>query len=95
MVLFVTHIAMHIDTVPLTDYKLATQNESGRQIIVSRRLFVIILLQRLMEPPEVKHERLFLVSVAGLIVNLIGIFALNHGGHGHSHGTHYTNTRLN
>lgn len=40
-----------------------------------------------MEPPEVKHERLFLVSVAGLFVNLIGIFALNHGGHGHSHGT--------
>ncbi|XP_022660479.1 zinc transporter 7-like isoform X2 [Varroa jacobsoni] len=44
-------------------------------------------VERLMEPPEVKHERLFLVSVAGLFVNLIGIFALNHGGHGHSHGS--------
>ncbi|OQR79046.1 zinc transporter 7-like [Tropilaelaps mercedesae] len=43
-------------------------------------------VERLMEPPEVKHERLFLVSVAGLVVNLIGIFALNHGDHGHSHG---------
>ena len=44
-----------------------------------------ILLQRLVEPPEVRHERLFLVSVGGLIVNLLGIFAFQHG-HGHSHG---------
>lgn len=45
-------------------------------------------LQRLVEPPEVHHERLFLVSVAGFIVNLVGIFAFQHGGshHGHSHG---------
>ncbi|OWF54437.1 zinc transporter 7-like [Mizuhopecten yessoensis] len=42
-------------------------------------------VERLAEPPEVKHERLFLVSVAGFIVNLIGIFAFQHG-HGHSHG---------
>ena len=42
-------------------------------------------LQRLVEPPEVRHERLFLVSVGGLIVNLLGIFAFQHG-HGHSHG---------
>lgn len=41
--------------------------------------------QRLVEPPEVKHERLFLVSVGGFIVNMIGIFAFQHG-HGHSHG---------
>ena len=32
-----------------------------------------------------RHERLFLVSVGGLIVNLLGIFAFQHG-HGHSHG---------
>ncbi|KAG0725124.1 Zinc transporter 7 [Chionoecetes opilio] len=44
-------------------------------------------VERLMEPPEVKHERLFVVSVLGFIVNLIGIFAFQHGGaHGHSHG---------
>ncbi|XP_069127913.1 zinc transporter 7-like [Argopecten irradians] len=42
-------------------------------------------VERLAEPPEVKHERLFLVSVAGFVVNLIGIFAFQHG-HGHSHG---------
>ncbi|KAJ8305737.1 hypothetical protein KUTeg_016282 [Tegillarca granosa] len=42
-------------------------------------------VERLVEPPEVKHERLFVVSVLGFIVNLIGIFAFQHG-HGHSHG---------
>jgi zinc transporter 5/7 len=49
-------------------------------------------VERAVEPPEVKHERLFLVSVAGFIVNLVGIFAFQHGhshgggDHGHSHG---------
>ncbi|XP_068241669.1 zinc transporter 7-B-like [Palaemon carinicauda] len=44
-------------------------------------------VERLIEPPEVKHERLFVVSVLGLVVNLIGIFVFQHGGgHGHSHG---------
>jgi len=46
-------------------------------------------VERAIEPPEVKHERLFLVSVAGFLVNLVGIFAFQHGhahgGHGHSH----------
>lgn len=36
-------------------------------------------------PFQVKHERLFVVSVLGFIVNLIGIYAFQHG-HGHSHG---------
>jgi len=49
-------------------------------------------VERLIEPPEVKHERLFVVSVLGLLVNLVGIYAFQHGhahgggGHGHSHG---------
>jgi len=43
-------------------------------------------VERLVEPPEVKHERLLVVSVLGLIVNLVGIFIFQHGGHGHSHG---------
>lgn len=44
-------------------------------------------VERLIEPPEVKHERLFVVSVLGLLVNFVGIYAFNHGGgHGHSHG---------
>lgn len=32
-----------------------------------------------------KHDRLFVVSVLGLLVNLVGIYAFQHG-HGHSHG---------
>ena len=44
-------------------------------------------IERMFEPPEIHHERLFLVSVLGFCVNLVGIFVFNHGGdHGHSHG---------
>jgi len=49
-------------------------------------------LHRFIEPPEVQHERLFVVSVLGLFVNLIGICAFQHGhpgghcSHGHDHG---------
>jgi len=43
-------------------------------------------IERLVEPPEVKHERLLLVSILGFLVNLVGIFVFQHGGHGHSHG---------
>uniref|UniRef100_T1JBC1 Cation efflux protein transmembrane domain-containing protein n=1 Tax=Strigamia maritima TaxID=126957 RepID=T1JBC1_STRMM len=44
-------------------------------------------VERAIEPPEVKHERLFVVSVLGFLVNMVGIFAFQHG-HGHSHGGH-------
>jgi len=45
-------------------------------------------VERLVEPPEVKHERLLVVSILGFLVNLVGIFIFQHGGagHGHSHG---------
>jgi solute carrier family 30 (zinc transporter), member 5/7 len=44
-------------------------------------------VERIFEPLEVHHERLFLISVIGFFVNLVGIFVFNHGGdHGHSHG---------
>jgi len=44
-------------------------------------------VERAFEPPEVKHDRLMLISVLGLLVNLVGIFVFQHGGaHGHSHG---------
>ncbi|CAH1116918.1 unnamed protein product [Phaedon cochleariae] len=49
-------------------------------------------VERAIEPPEVKHERLFVVSVLGLLVNFVGIYAFQHGhshgggSHGHSHG---------
>ncbi|KCV70490.1 hypothetical protein H696_02831 [Fonticula alba] len=41
---------------------------------------------RLISPEVVDTERLLTVAVLGLIVNLVGIFAFEHGGHGHSHG---------
>lgn len=45
-------------------------------------------VERLIEPPDVhRHDRLFVVSVLGFLVNLVGIYAFQHGGaHGHSHG---------
>ena len=36
--------------------------------------------QRAFEPPEVKHDRLMVISIGGFVVNLIGIFAFHHGG---------------
>lgn len=52
-------------------------------------------IERALEPPEVHHERLFVISVMGFIVNLVGIFVFQHGGqcnhdhgHGHNHGDH-------
>ncbi|XP_038601705.1 zinc transporter 7 [Tachyglossus aculeatus] len=46
-------------------------------------------VERALAPPDVHHERLLLVSVLGFVVNLIGIFAFQHGGHGHSHGSEH------
>eukprot|EP00128_Syssomonas_multiformis_P011866 Colp12_sorted_trinity150504_noHs@8631 len=44
-------------------------------------------VERVMEPPEVHTDRLFIVSFLGFCVNLVGIYVFNHGGsHGHSHG---------
>jgi len=41
-------------------------------------------IERFLEPEEIKSERLLLVSVLGLLVNLIGLFAFHsHGGHDH------------
>lgn len=47
-------------------------------------------LERLWEPPEVHGDHLLTTSIAGLLVNLVGVFFFHdahaHGGHGHSHG---------
>merc|ERR1711931_603083 len=46
-------------------------------------------VERAFHPPHVEHERLFLISVLGFLVNPIGIFVFGHGHgdgeHGHSH----------
>ncbi|ORX54548.1 hypothetical protein DM01DRAFT_1335680 [Hesseltinella vesiculosa] len=48
---------------------------------------VMEAIQRLLDPPEMNTQRLLLVSFVGLVVNLVGIFAFNHG-HAHGHGGH-------
>lgn len=45
-------------------------------------------IERTFEPPEVHHERLFVISVLGFIVNLIGIFVFQHGGQTHAGCSH-------
>ena len=42
-------------------------------------------LERLVDPEDMDHEHLLWVSVAGLLVNLVGVFAFQHA-HNHSHG---------
>ena len=49
-------------------------------LILNTIVFILFLFsQRALHPPEVKHERLFVVSVLGFFVNLIGIFVFHHG----------------
>ena len=46
-------------------------------------------IERLYSAREIQRiGELFVVSTAGLLVNLVGIFAFEHGHHGHSHGGH-------
>lgn len=64
---------------------------NGVFLILISVSIVMEAIQRLIHPPEMNTQRLLLVSFIGLIVNLVGIFAFNHGhghGHGHSHGGH-------
>ncbi|KAG0026061.1 putative zinc transporter msc2, partial [Podila clonocystis] len=52
-------------------------------------IFIVIeAIERLVHPPEMNTHRLLLVSFLGFVVNMVGIFAFNHGHahHGHSHG---------
>lgn len=75
----------------------------GRMEVLSgfmNGLFLVVIsfmvfseaVTRLFDPPQVKTERLLTVSIAGLLVNLVGIVAFRHththshsAGHGHSH----------
>lgn len=44
-------------------------------------------VERLFRPPEITSDALVLVSVLGLMVNMVGLFFFHdHGSHGHSHG---------
>ncbi|KAI9357341.1 zinc transporter 7-like protein [Zopfochytrium polystomum] len=44
--------------------------------------------ERLFDPPKIELDSLLTVSILGLLVNLVGIFAFDHGGMGHDHGGH-------
>ena len=44
----------------------ANMNNKEADFLIMR----LMILQRLVEPPEVRHKRLFLVSVGGLIVTI-------------------------
>ncbi|VDL88891.1 unnamed protein product [Schistocephalus solidus] len=61
-------------------------------LIIAGSIAINALL-RIQQPPDINTDRLMAVSVGGLLVNLVGIFALGHahshgggGTHGHSHG---------
>ncbi|KAM7536981.1 hypothetical protein Aperf_G00000063588 [Anoplocephala perfoliata] len=71
-------------------------------MVISSSIF-INALERIHQPPDINTDRLMAVSVGGLLVNIVGMFALGHthshsggshghshggGGHGHSHGGH-------
>lgn len=54
---------------------------------------IVEAIERITHPVELeKTKELLVVSFLGLVVNIVGIFAFNHGhgdgGHGHSHGGH-------
>ncbi|KAL1922862.1 uncharacterized protein VTP21DRAFT_9238 [Calcarisporiella thermophila] len=60
---------------------------NGVFLILISFSIVFEAIQRLINPPVMNTHRLLLVSTLGLVVNLVGIFAFNHGhAHGHSHG---------
>lgn len=55
---------------------------SGVVSVLSVTTHCMFATQRSFEPPTVHHDRLMLISVAGFVVNLIGLFAFQHGGAG-------------
>ena len=52
-------------------------------LVVISFFILIEALQRLYDPPHIHAEKLFVVSVLGLLVNLFGLYAFSHA---HSHG---------
>lgn len=67
---------------------------NGIFLVVISFFVFIAAIQRLFDPPTVNTERLLVISVGGLVVNLVGIFAFRHAhshgssSHGHSHHGH-------
>lgn len=70
------------------EYRSALLITNDCQVNSTNVVWMLLLYyhQRALEPPDVHHDRLLPVSIAGLLVNLVGVFVFQHGGHGHSHG---------
>jgi zinc transporter 5/7 len=62
---------------------------NGVFLLLALTFIVLEAVQRLVDPPAMNTIRLLAVSVVGLLVNLVGMFATrprqHHHGHGHSH----------
>ncbi|XP_038077862.1 zinc transporter 5-like [Patiria miniata] len=58
---------------------------NGLFLVVIACFVFIAAIGRLLDPPEINTEKLLTVSIAGLLVNMIGIFAFSHA-HSHAHG---------
>ncbi|KAH3685322.1 hypothetical protein WICPIJ_003674 [Wickerhamomyces pijperi] len=82
-------------TFPFGLKKLETLAGFANGVLLIGIVFGILLeaVQRLFWPVEIQRtSELLIVAALGLVVNIVGIFAFNHGhgddghGHGHSHG---------
>lgn len=57
---------------------------NGIFLILISIFIVFEAIQRLIDPPEMNTNQLLVISMAGLAVNLVGMFATGHHHHGHS-----------
>ncbi|XP_024535859.1 zinc transporter 5 [Selaginella moellendorffii] len=62
-------------------------------LVLVGSLIVLESIERILDPPEISTEKLLLVSVGGLLVNLVGLVFFHdehhHAHHPHSHGQHH------
>ncbi|KAG5437039.1 hypothetical protein PCANB_001315 [Pneumocystis canis] len=61
---------------------------NGLLLLLISISIIVEAISRLLKPEEIYAEKLLLVSVVGLIVNLIGVFLFKHGYHHHSSNHH-------
>lgn len=58
---------------------------NGLFLLVIACFLLTEAFQRLFDPPHINTDRLMIVSVGGLLVNLVGVSLFSHGSHGHHH----------
>ncbi|KAI8051503.1 cation efflux protein [Syncephalis plumigaleata] len=62
---------------------------NGVMLVLISIFILFEAAERLWHPPEMNTDRLLLISILGLLVNLVGVVSFHdhhHHGHGHSHG---------